>query len=48
MITKDKRTDNRHREHDEHGLTDTEKKSINQPDKTFWICPCGWDGWLFY
>ena len=46
MHTPDKRTANRHREHDAHGLTDTAQTSTLQPDATLWSCPCGWLGWL--
>lgn len=48
MVTKDSRTDNRHREHDEHGLVETKRFPGDGDGKTFWECPCNWVGWLFY
>lgn len=42
----DQRSRNRHREHDEHGLIETDLTSVLQPDRSYFRCLCGWFGWL--
>lgn len=49
MKTKrDKRTTNRLKEHsgDGHGLGKTDRTSPHQPNSSFYVCLCGWFGWL--